>query len=169
MELLQACQEHNLDTIKRLVQKPDLIDFKATDSEGRSMLHLALGSGKVNTNKQKRLNILTIVRLLCARGAQVNAKDRSRACPIHYCAQTINTEAATYLLEQGARINAPDAKGCTALYYTAVDNYPDFEFVKMLVMRGARLGKTKPPKLPQRASESQGRVRKLIDLTVAKG
>ena len=169
MELLKACQEHNLDAIKTLLQKPNLIDFKATDAQGRSMLHLALGTGKVNANKPKRLNILAIVHLLCAHGTPVNAKDRSNLCPIHYCAQTIITESAMYLLDQGAKINASDANGRTALYYTAVDTYPDFEFVKMLVMKRARLGKAKPPQLPQRVDESRGKVRKLIDHTMARG
>jgi ankyrin repeat protein len=129
------------------------------------MLHLALGSGKVNANKPKMLNILAIVDFLCDHGADVNAADRSGLCPIHYCAQTINTEAAIYLLDHGAQINASDAKGRTALYYTALDSNPDFEFAKMLALRGGKLGKAKPPKLQQRASESQRMVRALVART----
>jgi ankyrin repeat protein len=129
------------------------------------MLHLALGSGNVNTNKSKMLNILAIVRLLCDHRADVNAADRLGLCPIHYCAKTMNTEAAIYLLNHGSQINAYDKKDRTALYYTAVDSYPDFEFAKMLARGGGKLGKAKPPGLLRVANESQRKVRALVDWT----
>jgi ankyrin repeat protein len=160
-ELLSACQERKIDLLQQLLQTPD-ISLSATDDQGHGVLHLALGTGKVNADKSKMTNIANTARLLSAHGADVNATDKSGLCPIHYCARTINSEAAKCLLEHGARINEPDLNGRTALNYTAMDSHPDVEFVKMLVARGGRLGTAKLPKLPPRANESQKKVRALV-------
>ncbi|KAN0085426.1 Ankyrin repeat-containing domain protein, partial [Elaphomyces granulatus] len=71
--------------------------------------------------------VTKIVRLLCERGADVNAADNSGFRPIHYCARTMNLSAAKYLLENKAEVNAADSAGHTALYYMAIDGHPSFE------------------------------------------
>jgi ankyrin repeat protein len=158
-KLFSACQERRIDLLKQLLPAQDI---NATDDHGRGVLHLALGSGKVNTDKSKMTNITNTVRLLSSHGADVNAPDRSGLRPIHCCAQTINFEAAKCLLERGARINERDLKERTALNYTAMDSHPDVAFVNMLVSKGAKLGSAKLLKLPPRSNESQRKVRQLV-------
>ncbi|KAH8587426.1 ankyrin repeat-containing domain protein [Bisporella sp. PMI_857] len=160
-DLLAACQDRQIDLLEQLLKTP-AINLDATDDKGSGVLHLALGTGKVNSDKSKMANIVNIVRLLCTHDANINAPDKSGLCPIHYCAQTINSEAAKCILDRGARINEPDLKGRTALYYVAVDGHPDVEFAKMLIRNGAKLGTAKLPKLPPRANESQKKVRLLV-------
>src|SRR5204862_8133127 len=91
-----------------------------------------------------RQKITEAIKLLCTHGAdveaRVNAPDSSGRRPIHYCAETINSEAVAYLLQRGAQINKPDAEGRTALYLTTKDSHPDVGFVEMLIDKGARLG-----------------------------
>jgi ankyrin repeat protein len=162
-QLFTACRKREVDVIERLLRQSPAI-ITATDHKGHGVLHLALGcDGKVNVNKKKMLNIAAVVRLLCDRGATVNAQNRSGRCPIHYCALTINFEAAKCLLERGAQINSTDKNGRTALNYTAMDSNPNIEFVKMLVEKGAKLGDAKLPKLPPRPNEAQRSVRQLIN------
>lgn len=158
-KLFSACQERKIDLLKQLLPTRDI---NATDDHGRGVLHLALGSGKVNADKSKMTNIANTVRLLSSHGADVNAPDGSGLRPIHYCAQTINSEAAKCLLEFGARINELDLKERRALNYTATDSHPDVEFVKMLISKGAILGPARLPKLPPRSNESQKKVRQLV-------
>ena len=158
MELLKACENRELHAIETLLQR-HFIDLTATDSKGRSVLHLALGTSKVNIDKPKMHRILVIVRLLCEHGADVNAADHSGLCPIHYCAKTMNTEAAKYLLEHKVRINEPDSQGRTALYFTATDGHPDPEFAAVLLRKGGKLGKMKPKELLKSANDSQRMVR----------
>ena len=160
-KLFLACQERKIEVLRQLLPTHDI---HATDSQGRGVLHLALGTGKVNANKSDMTNIANMVRLLHSHGADVNAADNSGLRPIHCCAQTFNAEAAKYLLGRGARVNEIDSKQRTALNYTAMDAHPDVEFVNMLVANRAKLGSAKVPKLPPRPSESQRRVRRILGL-----
>jgi ankyrin repeat protein len=126
------------------------------------VLHLALGDGKVNTDKNKMALVTKIVRLLCERGADVNAADNSGLRPIYYCAKTMNLSAAKYLLENKAEVNAADSAGHTALYIVAVDGHPSVELAETLMQKGGKLGKKRPNPLPRKASESQRKVRTLV-------
>ncbi|KAH0559930.1 hypothetical protein GP486_003553 [Trichoglossum hirsutum] len=162
-ELLQACEERNMDRIVKLLKSPG-ISLSATDNKGRGVLHLVLGDGKVNANKSKMTNVTSIVRLLTTHRpcADVNAVDNSGLRPIHHCAMTINSEAALCLLKNGARINEPDRKGRTALHYVAMDPHPSIEFAQMLISKGAKLGSARLPNLPPKARKDRMVVRELI-------
>lgn len=126
------------------------------------MLHLALGDGKVNTDKNKMALVTKIVRLLCERGANVDAADHSGLRPIHYCAKTMNLPAAKYLLEKKAEVNAADSAGRTALYYMAVDGHPSVKLAETLVQKGGKLGTKRPDSLKRKASDNQRKVRALL-------
>lgn len=160
--LLQAFKERKLEAIEHLLQTPGFIDTTVKDPKGRGVLHLALGDGKVNTDKNKMALVTKVVRLLCERGADVNAADNSGLRPIHYCAKTMNLSAAKYLLENKAEVNAADSAGHTALYLVAVDGHPSFELAETLIQKGGKLGKKRPNPLTRKASESQRKVRTLV-------
>jgi hypothetical protein len=159
--LLQACADRKFNTIKGLLQ---MHNVTGKDSKDRGVLHLALGSGRFNTNQPKMAHpILNIVRLLCDHGADVNAADYSGRRPIHYCAMTMNTDAAKYLLqEHNVQINELDVENRTALYIVATNAQPDVRFSNMLIERGGKLGKRKLQPLPPKASNSQREVRNKI-------
>jgi len=161
IELFSACKERKIDEIKRLLEKPD-IDITTINPQGYSVLHIALGTAKVNADQAKMQNIATTVRLLCARGANVNAQDKFGLSPLHYCAQTINLDAARCLLEREADPSLSDSRGRTALNLTAQDSQPDVKFTEFLISKGAKLGKAKVAKLPPRANQSQKMVRVLL-------
>lgn len=160
-DLFLACQKREIGLLEKLL-KASGVRINETDDKGNGVLHLSLGIGKVNKDKSKMTNILNVVRLLCTNGADVNAPGESGLRPIHYCAKTINSEAAKYLLDHGARINELDDKKRTVLNHTTLDPNPDVEFVKMLIGRGGKLGTAKLQNLPPRASDNQKKVRLLV-------
>jgi ankyrin repeat protein len=165
-ELLAACQDRDINSLKELLEKPG-ISVNVTDDKGNGVLHLTLGTGKVNANKSKMTNIVNMVRLLCDHGADVNTPNKAGFRPIHYCAQTINSEAAKCLLDKGALINEHDSGGFTALHY-AVIGHPDVKFVEMLIGKGGKLGAAKLQKLQPRATETQKKAMSLAMKTLKK-
>ncbi|KAI9765688.1 MAG: hypothetical protein M1840_007246 [Geoglossum simile] len=159
--LFTACQQRRVRVVEQLLQAQG-VDLSARTRDGQSMLHLAIGSVKVNANKTLMQDIAAIVKLLCARGADVNAVDGCGLCPIHYCVKSMNIEAAECLLECKANVNLPDANNETALYTMAEEPYPDKSFADMLLKKGGNLGQKKLPPLRNRPNFKQGKVRELI-------
>jgi ankyrin repeat protein len=105
--LLLAVRDRYEVIVCLLLDKGAAMDVKY---QSHGVLHLAIGSGKVDAHKPKMTNIANIVHLLSTHTADVNTPDKLGLCPIHYCAQTVNSEAAKCLLEHGARINEADLK-----------------------------------------------------------
>lgn len=137
------------------------IDLTSPASDGSNMLHLTLGTAVVDSDKKQL--IAGAVSLLCSSGADVNARDRYGARPLHYCATTMNREAAEILLKHKAKINCTDAEGHTALNYLAEDTDPDVELVKFLITKRGKLGKkARIGPLPPRPSSQQEAVRRLL-------
>jgi nucleoside phosphorylase len=164
LELLQACKERKLETIKVLLQGPSPVDITAKDSKGRTVLHLALGETKVNADTAKMNLILESIRYLRSHGADLTAPDNSDLRPLHYCAKTMNLPAAKYLLKYNVKVDALDSSDHTALYYVAIHAHPDIKLAKLLLTKGGKsLGNTELSPLLPRAGDNQRAVRSLIN------
>jgi len=77
------------------------------------------------------------VRRLLAAGADVNARDRYSATPLHYAASLRQKALAELLIAKGADINAKSNEGVTPLYVTA--NRDRAEVAELLIARGAEV------------------------------
>ncbi|MFC1795253.1 ankyrin repeat domain-containing protein, partial [Planctomycetota bacterium] len=103
-------------------KKTELLNLK--DKDGRTLLHLAVGSADGD-----------IVKLLLDKGADINAKDdESGFTALHYAAQFGNKNAAELLIARDADINAKDKQGHTPLY-VAVNH--DYKVAEFLMNKGA--------------------------------
>ena len=72
----------------------------------------------------------------CSRhGANVNAKDKDNATPLHYAAGSNAHKTARRLLNSGADVNAKDKWDLSPLHYTVKDD--TYEIAEMLLGRGA--------------------------------
>jgi len=78
---------------------------------GNTPLHLAMNMGYID-----------IVKLLLAKGADVNARDSYSSTPLHYAAKSGRKDIAELLLAKGAEVNAKDRDGQTPLS-RAVQNF----------------------------------------------
>ncbi|MEO8596196.1 MAG: ankyrin repeat domain-containing protein [Candidatus Solibacter sp.] len=76
-----------------------------------------------------------IADLLLAKGAHVDARDKSGATPLHQAALKGNLAFATLLLQHGADVNARDADGATPLHNAAVAGQRDM--AALLLDKGA--------------------------------
>ena len=76
-----------------------------------------------------------IADLLIAKGANVDARDKSGATPLHQAALKGNLAFATLLLQHGADVNARDGDGATPLHNAALSGHR--EVAALLLDKGA--------------------------------
>lgn len=126
------------------------------------MLHIAIGGVKVDAEPEIMENIAQIVKLLCTAKANTNAKDKYGLTPIHYCAKSMNANAAKHLLNNEAKVNEFDGKKRTALEYIVRDRYPNVDFAKMLIEWKGMLGPATLSPLSKSLNQRQKEVRKAI-------
>jgi ankyrin repeat protein len=79
-----------------------------------------------------------VVRLLAARGADINAQDTNGFAPLHLCAARGLVRLCGVLLECGADLNVRERHGRTPLFEACVNG--DLPTVTFLIARGADLG-----------------------------
>lgn len=104
-----------------LAADPQLLS--ARDPAGSTLLHHAVGLGTIET-----------VQLLLDKGADINAKNRRSAMPLHWA---VHDEASVrLLLSRGAQINARQIEGRTPLYQAAVLG-GGLHVVRLLLEKGA--------------------------------
>lgn len=89
----------------------------------------------VNFNADKKIS-LSIVKLLIARGAEVNVHDRDGLTPLMKAIGSYDLDVVKHLLNSGARIDARDQRGHTALTHAIMRSQP--EMLRILIERGAR-------------------------------
>src|ERR1017187_725486 len=78
-----------------------------------------------------------IADLLLAKGANVDARDKSGATPLHQAALKGNLAFATLLLQHGADVNARDRDGATPLHNAALNG--GSELAALLLDKGANV------------------------------
>lgn len=99
--------------VNRLSKLLSKTDVDALDSSGYSSLHYASRAGH-----------LEVVKLLVARGANVNLLTRNnRSSSLHRASQMGKIAVVTYLLQNGANSDLQDSDGCTALHRAAIANH----------------------------------------------
>lgn len=105
-------KEGNLNKVKSILEKrPDLVNFKQDSYatywvryRGWTALHIAALNGHID-----------VVEFLVAKGADVNAKNKSNATPLHFAALVGQKGVVEILLANGADIHAKDNNGKTPL------------------------------------------------------
>lgn len=104
--LIAAVRSGNRAAVEPLLAAdPQMLAAK--DPAGSTLLHHAVAFGTIE-----------IVQLLLDKGAEVNAKNRRSAMPLHWA---VHDEAKVrLLLSRGVQINARQVEGRTALYQAAV-------------------------------------------------
>jgi ankyrin repeat protein len=133
--LLLAARFNKVDIIRLYATN---VDLSVRDNEGRTVLLNALwGTGEIGGS---------MLQLLIDNGADVNATDKERQGPLHYCARFDRSIKATrLLLKNGAAINDADTKASTPLWY-AVEKANNHMLVELLVKKGGNFGTRSRPK-----------------------
>jgi cytohesin len=109
-----------------------------------------------------------IADLLIAKGANVDARDKSGATPLHQAALKGNLAFATLLLQHGADVNARDGDGATPLHNAALSGRR--ELAALLLDKGAdrEARDSESGATPLYLAAAWGRTA-LVELLVARG
>jgi ankyrin repeat protein len=139
--LVAAASANDLASIHLLIEKGAAVNEK--DDLGRTPLMHAAGNGN-----------LKAVELLLSKGADVNAISADKAetlqngpialgnlTPLMLAAPTGGTEVAKALLDAGATVNAKDVRHMTPLMLAVATDRADPRTVRLLLQRGADIGK----------------------------
>ncbi|ODS30639.1 MAG: Ankyrin [Candidatus Scalindua rubra] len=184
-----AAKAGDLLAVTRLLDSdPKLVDAK--DEEGWTPLYLASGAGhrnvaefliarraSVNANDNiakgtpllaaALLGQIDVARLLCDKGADVNAKALKGMTPLIFAAMHGHTEIVKLLLSKGADVDATSNRGATALYLAAFQG--SLEAARILIYKGADVNKRdKRGQTPLHCAALNGH-RNVVELLLKKG
>ncbi|MHC4351479.1 MAG: ankyrin repeat domain-containing protein [Planctomycetota bacterium] len=139
--LHEAAEKGDAKEIQALISKG--ADLNATDSDGRTPLHCAVGSENLRDSH------LDVAKLLLAHGAAIDARDRVGRTPLNTATDALSEptrkESAEYrmiefLISEGADINAKPERGWTALHWVVGMGHK--ELAELLIARGAKVDST---------------------------
>jgi ankyrin repeat protein len=124
-EIHEAARDGDIQKVNSLLKKnPELIASR--NSLGQTPLYSAAG----NNNKE-------MMRLLLAKGADVNDKDNQGSVPLGIAAMMGCKDAAELLLSNGAEINVKNNKDAAPLHVAASAGWKDL--VEFLLSKGAEI------------------------------
>mmetsp|Transcript_21957 Transcript_21957/g.39144 ORF Transcript_21957/g.39144 Transcript_21957/m.39144 type:complete len:231 (-) Transcript_21957:251-943(-) len=104
-----ACLSNRLDLVEFLFQREPTLNVNNKDEEGWTALHSAASSGRT-----------TIVEFLLNKtDADVNAFNSGKRTPLMYAASKGHVDVLRLLLAAGAKVDAVDGTGATALHRAA--------------------------------------------------
>ena len=98
---------------------------------GANVNAAAPSTGVTALHNAARMGNVALAKLLIERGADLEARMKSKATPLMLAARSGSTEAVAILLKSGAKLDATDRTDRTALDYARRKNHP--EVVEMLV------------------------------------
>jgi hypothetical protein len=125
-EALRAIFENNLEVLGKLLNS-ELLSIESGDNEGNTLLHAAVACQRND-----------IVKLLCERGACVDAVGVSAIRPLHRAGVEGFVSIVHTLLERGASPNDLDSNLRSPLHFTAaVQDHLECSYA--LLERGARI------------------------------
>ncbi len=123
VDIHEATKEGNIVFVRRGLSKG--ADVNAVDSDGFTVLHLAVANNHKN-----------IVELLVAKGADINAKDDDGFTPLHWTAIKGHKDIVELLIDNGANVNPKgDEFGMTPLHKAASKGHR--EITELLIANGA--------------------------------
>jgi ankyrin repeat protein len=135
--LLAAAKGGSVEVVQLLLARG--ADARATDVQGRSALHLAVGLDPWGSG-----DAAGTVALLLRADCDPGALDASGRTPLHAAARALQTEAVELLLAAGAPVNATDLQGHTALAlarelrkHEPIEGERRFALANLLVAHGA--------------------------------
>ena len=121
----KAAGAGNIEAVKHHLATGTDVNAKKKDKFGLTPLHIAAIEGHK-----------AILKLLIAKGANVNAKDDEfGSTPLHSAVLNTHKEIVELLIAKGADVNAKDNNGVTPLHITA--EYVHKEIAELLIAEGA--------------------------------
>jgi len=131
-ELIEAVEEKDIDKVNRLLQEGADVNFKTDHDEYSVLMFAALNRSETPQESVKNANI---VRLLLARGADINARDETGFTALRFASAENNTEIVKVLLEANNPPADPntqdDIEESTALH--AASERGHVEIVRLLL------------------------------------
>jgi ankyrin repeat protein len=123
--ILRAIYRKDFSTLERLSHA----DVNIKDQDGRTpLMHAVLAEDTEPA----------VVKLLVARGADVNATDaKQKWSPLHFAARDDKEAIVRSLLEAGAAVDAADVFGNTPLWETVMSSTPSPSVARELLKHGA--------------------------------
>ncbi|KAM0983827.1 hypothetical protein ACFX2C_011315 [Malus domestica] len=128
-DLFKAAETGDSSALKSLSQKQLAEAFSLRNEDARSILHVAVSSGRSE-----------VVKLLIAADEStsvINSTDEDGWTPLHSAASIGNSEIVELLLSKGADVNIKNNGGRSALHYAASKGW--FEITQCLISHGANI------------------------------